>query len=548
MADTPNEEGLRALGQAIDRSEGRRTSASRGRRGRPRKRWKKIVLILSIVLFCLVGAIGGYLYHLANEVHHIDVKNLSATTTKGAEANTENILLVGSTSRCALAKQTVAYGLCTQGVNGVNSDVTMILHLDPNTKTVSLLSIPRDLFIPNARKEGANKIDAALYEGPSQLVAAIGEDLGIPIQHYIELNFDTFANVVNALGGITMYFPEPVFDAYSGLNVSTPGCHHLNGYQALQVVRARHLQYKSASVTTTNPRLWPQEYQSDLARIRRDHEFLRVLASSVSKKGLTSPTTDLSLVNAVAPNLTVDKGLSARALTSLVLTYRHINITGAPELTLPVSVAQFAGYDYKGDTYGDIEFPAQPQDRQIVDQFLGIKTSSATMTGSALPAPSTIRVSVVNGSGVAGQADLTSQDLSMLGFTVVGTADATPVATHAETVISYDRFNPKSVAKAEQVARAFDGGVILAKGTTVPGADVTVTTGTEFSMNLDAYKVPAKTRKGHPTTTTTTTTIVTSPSNPFAAPTSPSTTLAPWDPRACTVRTTSTTTSTTTAK
>ncbi len=101
----------------------------------------------------------------------------------------------------------------------------MILHLNAAKGTVSILSIPRDLFVPERRvADGANKIDAALVEGPSQLVSAIEEDFGIPIQHYVELNFDTFAGVVDALGGIKMYFPEPVFDAYSGLNVQTPGC------------------------------------------------------------------------------------------------------------------------------------------------------------------------------------------------------------------------------------------------------------------------------------------------------------------------------------
>src|SRR5208283_2702657 len=99
-----------------------------------------------------------------------------------------------------------------------------ILHLNPSVPSVSILSIPRDLFVPNARADGANKIDAALVEGPSQLVAAIEEDFGIPIQHYVELNFDSFANVVNALGGISMYFPEPVYDAYSGLNIQSTGC------------------------------------------------------------------------------------------------------------------------------------------------------------------------------------------------------------------------------------------------------------------------------------------------------------------------------------
>ncbi len=124
--------------------------------------------------------------------------------------------------QCALSVQNPAYGLCSEGVTGVNSDVILILHLNPSKRTVSVLSIPRDLFVPNARATGANKIDAALYEGPSQLVAAIEEDFGIPIQHYVELNFDTFANVVDTLGGVSMYFPEPVFDAYSGLDIRRP--------------------------------------------------------------------------------------------------------------------------------------------------------------------------------------------------------------------------------------------------------------------------------------------------------------------------------------
>ena len=127
--------------------------------------------------------------------------------------------MAGSTSRCALKVQNAAYGLCSQGVNGVNSDVIMILHVDPAHHRLALLSIPRDLFIPNARNDGPNKVDAALYAGMSQLVAAIEEDFGIPIQHAVSLNFDQFANVVDALNGINMSFPMSVFDQESGLNV-----------------------------------------------------------------------------------------------------------------------------------------------------------------------------------------------------------------------------------------------------------------------------------------------------------------------------------------
>ena len=225
----PNEAGLLALGQQIEADGAAGGDAGKGRRGRHagaggghhRLRWSLIAV--GVVIVVLVGAVAGYAWHLNNEVHRVSVGGLTPAASEGKDAGTENILMVGSTSRCALKVQTPAYGLCTEGVTGVNSDVVMILHLNPAVPSVSILSIPRDLFIPNARAEGANKIDAALYEGPTQLVAAIEEDFGIPIQHYVELNFDSFASVVNALGGITMYFPEPVFDAESGLNVMTPG-------------------------------------------------------------------------------------------------------------------------------------------------------------------------------------------------------------------------------------------------------------------------------------------------------------------------------------
>ena len=240
---------------------------------------------MAVVLVVLVGSIIGYVEYLGHQIHRIKVGNLVAEPPSGVE----NIVLVGSTSRCALKKQNKAFGLCSEGVTGVNSDVVMILHVNPNTKAASILSIPRDLFVPNARATGANKIDAALVEGPQQLVNAIEEDFGIPVHHYVELNFDSFQGVVNALGGIKMYFPEPVFDAYSGLNVPTPGCRKLNGYQALQVVRARHLVYKGPGVKTNNHADWTPDPESDLSRIRRDHEFLRVLATAVDQEGPRQP-------------------------------------------------------------------------------------------------------------------------------------------------------------------------------------------------------------------------------------------------------------------
>ena len=547
-----NEEGLRALGQDI---RGKASPTRKSNKSRRRRRVKWTLSIVSAFIVLVVAAGGGYAWYLNNQIHRIHVGGLSKSPGSGADQGTENILMVGSTSRCVLAHPNPAYGLCSQGVTGVNGDVIMILHLNPVNRTVSILSIPRDLFIPNARTTGANKIDAGLYDGPTQLVHSIEEDFGIPIQHYVELNFDTFINVVNALGGIKMYFPMPVFDRYSGLNVQVPGCHFLNGTQALQVVRARHLQYKGPGVTSNNPAYWPQEVQSDIARIRRDHEFLRVLAAAVAKKGLGNPITDQKLVAAVAPQLTVDSGFSASHMVNLVLTYHAVNINASPQMTLPVLIGTYNGpaapYIYKGGNYGDVEFPQQPIDRQVIDKFLGLAPNKDTMNGPSLPNPSQVSVSVMNGTGVYNQASTTAQALGALGFKIVGIGNTPPVGRVAETVVYYSSMNPSEEAAAQRVADSMSGSVIMALNPfrVTNGAQVTVVTGTSFAVNPPAPP-PSTTSPGSSSTSSTVAsgTATTQPtsssvgssanasitSGNFAKPTPPTQPLAPWDPRSCT--------------
>ncbi|HUY40387.1 MAG TPA: LCP family protein [Candidatus Dormibacteraeota bacterium] len=539
-----NEDGLRSLGLEVERAG--RTQPRRGGRPHPHRRRRRRVKwalgIVGAVVLLVVVAVLGDAWYLNHRIHRISVAGLADQPKRGADVGTVNILMVGSTSRCALKVQSLAYGLCSQGVTGVNSDVIMILHLNPVTHAVSILSIPRDLFVPNARAEGANKIDAALAEGPTQLVRAVEQDFGIPIQHYVELNFDSFAGVVDALGGISMYFPEPVYDAYSGLNIRTTGCVHLNGTQALQVVRARHLQYKGPTVTTNYAPDWPMEAQSDLARIRRDHEFLRVLASAVQKRGLGNPVADQQLVSSVVGQLQADSSFSASEMLSLVLAFHSVNVGQAPQVTLPVAVDQFGNYYYKGGDYGDIEFPSQPLDAQVVDQFLGLKSSDDTFNGGPLPPPSSVPVSVLNGTGATNQATDTAQALTALGFHVGTIGDTPSVATQSETVVYYSARTPKLEAAAQTVAHALSGAVIMAVNPAMvsTGAQVTVVTGTDFAVNSPAppATTPAGGAGSKSTTTvpptTPTTTSTTAGNGAFSPPSPAVESLRPWDPRSCT--------------
>jgi hypothetical protein len=301
-------------------------------------------------------------------------------------------------------------------------------------------------------------------------------------------------------------------------------------------------------VTSSNPAHWPQEAQSDIARIRRDHEFLRVLATAVKAKGLSNPITDQQLVSGVVGQLTVDSGFSASDMINLVLGYHNVDVGNAPQLTVPVSVDQFGNYVYQGGSYGDIEFPAQPQDHNAVDQFLGLKSNNEdTFTGGALPSPSSVTVSVLNGSGVTNQATTTSQSLQALGFKIGAIGDSPPVGREAETVVYYASKTPAQLAAAQAVANSMSGAVIMALDPTQvkPGSQVTVVTGTDFAVNA-----PPATTTGAPTgatggtgatgrsTTTTTTTSGnsgnTGNSGAFQAPTPSVEALQPWDPRACT--------------
>jgi LCP family protein required for cell wall assembly len=529
------------MGEAVNR----RSAPARQPAAQTRRRvWiRRSVIALGLVVVLIIAGVAADYYYLGSLVNRVSVNSL-----QNGSGSSENILLIGSTSRCALKVQNKAYGLCSQGVNGVNSDIVMILHLVPSTGSVSLLSIPRDVFVPNARATGANKIDAALYEGPSQLITAVEEDFAIPINHFVVLNFDTFANVVNALGGVKMYFPTPIFDAYSGLNIERAGCYTLDGYRALQVVRARHLQIQP-NPSNHNPRTWSLEPLSDLARIRRTHEFLRVLATKVAARGLGNPVTDQSIATSVLPDLTVDNGFSEGTMVSLARTFAHTHITNIPQFTFPVTNVETGSLLYHGYYYGDVVFPVQPTGLAAVNKIFGVSTGMNSFTGTALPSPSSLKISVENGTGVANQAASVANPLRAKGFHVVATTNVTPPGPVSETVVWYGGPPPPAhgnwtspgLAAAQTVLAQLQGPAILGYNpkNVTPGAVVTVETGTGLTVATKSVTKRNSTR----TTTTgssssvTTTTAYVPPgikgSSTFTPPSAVSAALAPYDPRSC---------------
>ena len=494
------------------------------------------------VATCLVisGALYGYVRFKLDSIRTLSAPHLSKTVS-GADGagglQPENILLIGNQSRADISRSEAQNFGSPTALSGSLSDVIMILHLDPAKNTASLLSIPRDLFVPmppGSPVGSYQKIDAALNDGkkgPDNLIQAITTDFGIPINHFVELEFDGFQSTVNALGGISVYFPEPLFDRQSGLWVAAPGCTHLNGAAALALVRARHLQYDPPGDTA--PRTsWPYDPESDLSRIVRDHTFLRVLASTAKSQGLTNPITLNSFLGAIINQITIDPGLKSQ-LIAVASHYRHLNPDGIPEMTLPVTTVGGAyGYRYNGANIGDVDFPVQPADNQVISQW----------DGSAFPKPNPpSQVDVYNLAGGYNLATKTASALRADGLaTTIGGNRPVP-ASATETFVDYPA---GGLARALYVANYLTGAVMLHQDPALPPGTVNVEAGSLLAVVQPI--VATGTASGGPSTTvarstapTTTPTTLSVPTPGGQKPSAASDQNQPWDPTPCPAKTAS---------
>ena len=231
-----------------------------------------------IVTACLLAAAG--VWYAKHRLDNIETIALDAVLTdQGADAagatsefptEVENYLIVGSDSRDGASPDDPDYmGIVgTENHVGRRSDTIMLLRFDPVTNSAALLSLPRDLYVDIPGSDDPNRINAAYFKGPDVLIKTVTESFGIPVHHYVEVDFQGFKRIVDAIDGVSIWFDAPVRDANTGLRVNETGCVKLDGLQALQYARSRHLE------TKINGR-WREDPTGDLGRISRQQDFIR---------------------------------------------------------------------------------------------------------------------------------------------------------------------------------------------------------------------------------------------------------------------------------
>ncbi|MCU4185991.1 LCP family protein [Acidiferrimicrobium sp. IK] len=473
-----------------------------------------------------IGAVYGYARWRLDSITTVAASHLTKVGgSKTEQAQTsgglppENILLIGNETRAGQN----GFGSPTL-YSGSLSDIIMIVHLDPATGRASLLSIPRDLFVPMPAGSPVGpyqKIDAALNDGangPNNLIAAITDDLGIPINHYIELKFDGAEAMVNALGGIRVDFPDQLYDATSRLRITATGCQLLGGAQALQLIRSRHVQY-DAPGSPANPADWPADPQSDLSRIARDQLVMRILVKTAESEGFTNPLKLNSFLGALLSQVIIDPGLKGQ-LTKLVTHFRHLDPSTAPEITLPVTlVGGPSGYYYAGAAIGDVDFAVQPADNAAI----------AAWDAGSLPAPTVpSAVRVENLAGTYHLAAKTAAALNADGLAATAAGNLTVPASETETLIDYP---PGGVADALAVEAHLQGAIVLRLDTTVAAGTVTVEAGSLLAGVPTSPTNPASASSTAPTQSPAAAQTVPTPGGQTPSPSTAY--MANWEPRAC---------------
>jgi LCP family protein required for cell wall assembly len=352
-----NESGLRDLGTRIDesRSKGRRRS------GKPKWSPAKKVLVGLSALVLLVVAVGGggyaYLWYRYGQISKVHIADEQAVQGGGPFT----ILVIGSDSRAGDTGANAQHFGSASVVAGQRSDVVQLWRVTPSAKTIQIVSIPRDTVVTmlppdNAQYGTYNRINSSFNTGPNQLVKTITANLGIPINHVVQVDFAGFQNAVNALGGIYMNFNYPAKDSYSGLDITTPGCQLLSGFQALAVARSRHYYWYQDGY-------WHYDGTSDFGRIQRQDAFLKAMMSSAKSK--VSPLTVNAFIGSVHEGVTIDDGFGFNELIGLALTYHSYDPTNLQGETLPT-----VGVDGLGGL-GQVLTVDQPAAQQMLVSIFG---------------------------------------------------------------------------------------------------------------------------------------------------------------------------------
>ena len=418
----------------------------------------------------LAASVAGYTlvkYESIDRVDDLDIQNAGS-------GQPENYLVVAVDTR--------------EGQESVNTDTIMVVRIDPQTDRVALTSLHRDLMVTIADTGKVGMINAAYSRpdgtGPQNLINTIKQNFDIDINHFIAVDFQSFRQVVDAVGGVNMYFPYPVRDTRSGLyQYDVPACVTLNGEQGLAFARSRYFQ-----IMNENGR-WESDGSADLGRVQRQQIFIQRAMAKALSQVKSNPLRLRELVDIGVSNVTLDPNLTIGDMLDLAEHFQDFDSEKLEAYSLPVK-----------------EYPPDPNrlllDDAAAEELLNVFRGVAP--GEVRPAA--IEVSVLNGTQGANPtlAGDTSSALQQIGFKLDEPQDAEDL--YERSVVFYA---PGQLTYGQRVARHLTTPVELREDPDLPSGHVRLIAGTDFTTvhedpaPVESLAPPVATegQPGSPTTT-----------------------------------------------
>jgi len=455
----------------------------------------RFFLWLFITLLMLVcGLVGGF-YLWAHEsaaalqAHSVDAKRAQARLDEVPDAKHAAIaLVIGYDHRAG------------DGSAPSRSDTMMLIRADPVTKTISLLSFPRDLIVPiwcpgkgggAAVPQGSGRINSAYaYCGSSGALETVRHLTNLPVNYLISVNFLGFIAVVNKLGGVWMDIDRRYYNKNVGTSTTNfanidlqPGYQQLTGKQALDFVRYRHT-------------------DSDLFRLARQQQFVSAARQQIAKS--IGPTSLVRIVNTIAHHHYIEIGVGGSGQFSLGTVYSYAKFAyGLPSgHVFQVKIGGIVGQNELSTSTTNID--------DAVQSFLNPDVeASTTATEVALGRkirkrqrtipPKQVTLTVLNGNGRTGSASNASYELRQKGYTTLlppGNQNANaPNWNYFHSKVYFDPTRPKTgKIAAAQVAKLVGSADVDAMPANIQplsnGALLVVVVGSTFHDQLAPVATP----------------------------------------------------------
>ena len=307
------------------------------------------VLIFNVAIAASLFVVGAGLFYAGQRLDSRQVVSLNrgdnVTVNEDAnitpsdqwnlsegDLNAKNFLLTGSDNgNCVDPNSPYAGAFGDRTSFGERSDTIMVIRVSPKDNQAAFLSFPRDLWVKIAGSTRSNRINTAFERNnPNTLVDTIYQNFGIPIDHYVNVDFCAFKEIVDAVGGVSVPFLHETRDKKTGLYVPGPSCFAFTGDHALAYVRSR----SGYSYFDTAKNEWVFDGTADLGRISRQQDFIRRAMQRALDKGSSSPRVANQLLNAALENVITDDQLTPTTMLQLAQAMRNLDTSGIASYTI----------------------------------------------------------------------------------------------------------------------------------------------------------------------------------------------------------------------